>query len=105
MIENIWLGLQTLPKVNRELAMKLISLPVNTKKKTGNLLEDDRFKDMFANPDFEVDKTVEEYRLLNPVVSKLEKKKAQKLEALFAPVEVLHLFHSLCLPAPILVRI
>jgi hypothetical protein len=33
-----------------------------TKKHSGNLLEDDRFKTMFVNPDFEVDKSAEEYR-------------------------------------------
>jgi len=78
----------TLPKVNKELALKLINSPLPSgKKKTGNILEDERFKDMFANPDFELDKSAEEYRLLNPVVSKLDKKKAKKLEALFTPVQ------------------
>lgn len=33
------------------------------KNKSGtNLLKDDRFKALFENPDFEVDKTAEEYR-------------------------------------------
>lgn len=32
------------------------------KKKTGDLLEDNRFKDLFENPDFQVDTNAEEYR-------------------------------------------
>lgn len=45
--------------MNRELAVKLMSQPV---KKYGSLVEDDRFKKMFENPDFEIDKSVDEYR-------------------------------------------
>lgn len=50
---------QKLPQVNRELAVKLMSQPT---KKFGSLVEDDRFKKMFENPDFEIDKTVDEFR-------------------------------------------
>ena|ERR1700761_5367427 len=57
------------------------------KKKTENLLQDDRFKSMFQNPDFEVDKEAEEYRLLNPVLAKMEKRNLSKLETFFEPVE------------------
>ena len=42
------------------------------KDKSGALLEDDRFGGLFTNPEFEVDTTEEAYRLLNPVVSKLD---------------------------------
>ncbi|XP_014681532.1 PREDICTED: nucleolar protein 10-like [Priapulus caudatus] len=74
-----------LPKVNKQLAQKLLDLDsehsgTKTKKKqnVSNLLKDDRFKAMFENPDFQVDETAEEYRLLNPVVSKLDRDKAKR---------------------------
>lgn len=76
--------------MNKELALKLMSAPESSKKKvqTENLLKDDRFKTMFENPDFEVDKNVEEYKLLNPVLSRLDKRKMSKLQTVFQPVEV-----------------
>jgi len=79
------LKLSSLPKVNKDFALKLMSQPVNPKKNAGNLLEDDRFKVMFENPDFEVDKTADEYRLLNPVVSSLEKRKIKKTRICLCP--------------------
>lgn len=58
-----------------------------------SLLQDSRFSSMFTNPDFQVDPESEEYRLLNPVVSKLDKtlRKKQEREALkqFTEVEVI----------------
>ncbi|KAG5676599.1 hypothetical protein PVAND_006422 [Polypedilum vanderplanki] len=46
-----------LPKVNRELAMKFMENEESNKKvKAPNLLKDDRFKIMFENPEYEVDK-------------------------------------------------
>lgn len=48
----------------------------NNKKKSQAsefLLNDDRFSAMFKDPDFEIDKNTEEFRLLNPVLSKLSK--------------------------------
>uniref|UniRef100_A0A8C1QN38 Nucleolar protein 10 n=1 Tax=Cyprinus carpio TaxID=7962 RepID=A0A8C1QN38_CYPCA len=78
--------LKKLPKVNKELAMKLMEeseLPTRKKKKKGNvvdnLLSDDRFKVMFENPDYQVDERSEEFRLLNPIVSKVGEKRRQKL--------------------------
>jgi ribosome biogenesis protein ENP2 len=69
------------PKVNRDIALKFMDLEDNHKlKKTTNLLKDERFKDMFANPEFEVDKTTEEYRLLRPLITQLDKSKLKKLE-------------------------
>ncbi|XP_072936537.1 nucleolar protein 10 [Epargyreus clarus] len=62
-----------LPKVNRELASRLLDVDTKKKKQSGNLLKDDRFKAMFENPEFEVDKEADEYRLLNPVLSRLSK--------------------------------
>ncbi|KAF9415061.1 hypothetical protein HW555_007217 [Spodoptera exigua] len=69
-----------LPKVNRDLASKLMDDGGKKKKHTTNLLKDDRFKALFENPDFEVDREAEEYRLLNPVLSRLDKNKDKKTE-------------------------
>nr|XP_023019501.1 nucleolar protein 10 [Leptinotarsa decemlineata] len=84
-----------LPSVNKELALKLMEeADQNKKKKEGaaSLLKDNRFKALFENPDFEIDKNSEEYRLLNPVLSKLDKDKSKKLKQKlvsqeFEPVE------------------
>ncbi|KAJ4433879.1 hypothetical protein ANN_16192, partial [Periplaneta americana] len=76
--------LQTLPKVNKDLALKLMDDEQKEKRKKNksgtNLLKDDRFKALFENPDFEVDKNAEEYRLLNPVVSRLDKSRKKELK-------------------------
>ncbi|KAJ0181823.1 hypothetical protein K1T71_002545 [Dendrolimus kikuchii] len=69
-----------LPKVNRELASRLMDNSGKKKKQTSNLLKDDRFKALFENPDFEVDRQAEEYRLLNPVLSRLGRGKDSKSE-------------------------
>lgn len=34
---------------------------------------------MFENPDYQVDEQSEEFRLLNPIVSKVEQKRKKKL--------------------------
>ncbi|CAB3231085.1 unnamed protein product [Arctia plantaginis] len=67
-----------LPKVNRDLASKLLEDDGKKKKQSKNLLNDDRFKALFENPDFEVDKDAEEYRLINPVLSRKDKNKDKK---------------------------
>ncbi|KYN19287.1 Nucleolar protein 10 [Trachymyrmex cornetzi] len=75
--------IQKLPSVNQELALKLMgNANINNKKKqtSSNLLKDERFKALFNNPDFQVDKNSEEYALLNPVVSQLAKNKVKKLK-------------------------
>ncbi|XP_075562889.1 nucleolar protein 10 isoform X3 [Pelecanus crispus] len=82
--------LKKLPKVNKELALKLIEeegeeQQVTRKRKQKNmpsLLKDDRFKVMFENPDFQVDEQSEEFRLLNPLVSKISEKRKRKLRLL-----------------------
>lgn len=54
---------------------------VQLKKKAGSaldLLQDERFSKLFENPDFQVDINSEDYRLLNPLVSKLEKTASNK---------------------------
>lgn len=45
-----------------------------------NLLNDDRFKAMFEDPAFQVDQKSEEFRLLNPLVSKISQKRKKKLK-------------------------
>ncbi|XP_070556214.1 nucleolar protein 10-like [Ptychodera flava] len=72
-----------LPQVNRALAKKLIekdedpekSKKQKKKKAVPNLLQDDRFAAMFKNPDFQVDEENEQYKLLNPIITKIEKQK------------------------------
>jgi len=69
------------PKVNKEVALKFMDIEDTGKKtKNPNLLHDERFKAMFQNPDFEVDKETEEYRLLKPLLVQLDKSKLKKLE-------------------------
>merc|ERR1712080_768435 len=51
-----------------------------SEKEIVNPLSDDRFASMFSNRDFEVDVESEEYKLLNPVVSKREKERRQQEE-------------------------
>lgn len=48
--------------------------------KAANLLKDDRFKALFTNPEFEVDKNADEYKMLTPVLSRLEKGKVKELK-------------------------
>ncbi|KAJ8333073.1 hypothetical protein SKAU_G00419690 [Synaphobranchus kaupii] len=79
-----------LPKVNKELAIKLMEEGdedefASRKKKgkaTPSILNDDRFKVMFENPDYQVDEQSVEFRLLNPIVSKVGQKRRKKLRLL-----------------------
>uniref|UniRef100_A0A3Q1ENJ8 Nucleolar protein 10 n=1 Tax=Acanthochromis polyacanthus TaxID=80966 RepID=A0A3Q1ENJ8_9TELE len=80
-----------LPKVNKELALKLMEqgddeaeLTSRTKKGKAlpSILGDDRFKVMFENPDYQVDEQSDEFRLLNPIVSKVGQKRKKKLRLL-----------------------
>lgn len=75
---------QKLPSINQELALKLRNNEndKNLKKRqaASSLLKDERFKALFSNPDFQVDKDSVEYTLLNPVISQLGKTKARKLK-------------------------
>lgn len=50
------------------------------RKKSVNLLKDDRFKALFSNPEFEVDKNADEYKMLTPVLSRLQKGKVKELK-------------------------
>uniref|UniRef100_A0A3B4DPK1 Nucleolar protein 10 n=1 Tax=Pygocentrus nattereri TaxID=42514 RepID=A0A3B4DPK1_PYGNA len=81
--------LKKLPKVNKELAVKLMeederALSAKKKKSKGttSILSDDRFKVMFENPDYQVDEQSEEFRLLNPIVSKVGQKRREKIHKL-----------------------
>ncbi|ORX45671.1 WD40 repeat-like protein [Hesseltinella vesiculosa] len=57
-----------LPAVNKQLAQQLRQDTKNTKKKEAAdaLMQDDRFKDLFADPEFQVDTESKEYALLHP---------------------------------------
>jgi hypothetical protein len=48
---------------------------------TPDIMEDSRFTAMFKDSDFHIDTTSEEFRLLNPVVSKLDKAKKKRCQA------------------------
>ncbi|KAK7504031.1 hypothetical protein BaRGS_00004763 [Batillaria attramentaria] len=52
-----------------------------------NPLKDDRFKLMFENPDFQIDTMSEEYRLLNPVMARLEQSKQKDKEKVIEKFE------------------
>ncbi len=85
---------QTLPEVNRDLFLKLREVENKEKEKKNkgkkekaSLLEDDRFQDLFKDDRFAVDTTEEAYRLLNPVVSKLDESRIKKLEEQYDAVE------------------
>merc|ERR1712183_220974 len=54
------------------------------KKNAGDLLNDDRFSALFSDERFEVDKEDEAFKLIQPVVSKLDKDKRQEFEAKYA---------------------
>lgn len=72
---------KTLPSVNKDLALKYMNIDQTKKKQpVENLLKDDRFKELFTNPDFQIDTNADEYILLNPVISHTEKRKRKKLE-------------------------
>ncbi|XP_055327272.1 nucleolar protein 10-like [Paramacrobiotus metropolitanus] len=70
-----------LPKVNAMLVERLraeaAGIEGKKKKSKGdaNVLEDERFGALFKNPDFQIDPESDEYKLLNPLVSKMEKRR------------------------------
>ena len=77
-----------LPKVNKDLFLKLKDTDVSGKKKKANstLLEDDRFGALFSDDRFEVDTNEEAFKLLNPVLTKLDDAKKKKIEKQFEEV-------------------
>lgn len=67
-----------LPKVNKQLATKMMLDEAKARRKAGGsdalvaeggALKDNRFADLFTNPDFQVDEGTNEFKLLNPVQS------------------------------------
>ena len=74
------------PKVNKDLFMKLKLDEDDTKKKknAGELLKDDRFGALFSDERFEVDQDDEAFRLTQPVVSKLDKDKKKEFDQKYA---------------------
>lgn len=72
-----------LPAVNQELALKIMDSETtgsNKSKQVSNLLKDDRFGALFNNPEFEVDKNADEYKMLTPVLSRLDKGRVKELK-------------------------
>jgi len=65
-----------LPQVNKDLARKLNEDTKDKKKGkvATDLLEDNRFSQLFNDPRFQIDHSSEEFRLLNPVVQKINEK-------------------------------
>lgn len=53
-----------------------------------SILGDERFKVMFENPEYQVDEQSEEFRLLNPIVSNVGKKRSKKLRQMAATQQV-----------------
>lgn len=60
-------AVKQLPSVNKALAKQLLSESAK-EKKGADVLGDNRFADMFADPDFQVDEKSKEYQLLHPSV-------------------------------------
>jgi ribosome biogenesis protein ENP2 len=63
-------AVKQLPSVNKALAKQLMSEEGHKKHGKSTLLEDNRFADMFADPDFQVDEQSKEYQLLHPIAKK-----------------------------------
>jgi len=91
-----------LPKVNKDLFMKMTiqgeELKTKTKKPkkapSTDLLEDDRFGALFTDEQFEIDTEEETFKLLNPVVSKLDKNKAKEFDMKYGVKEDAEKFGS-----------
>lgn len=71
----VFLLQKSLPPVNKSLAMKLLeekNKNYKRSKEAASILNDERFKPLFENPDFEVDPQSEEYRYVLYVSSALK---------------------------------
>lgn len=66
-------------KVNKDLATRIQGKEGSTKAK--NVIDDDRFKELFENPDFEINEESYEYKQLNPVKSTNKDSKPRRLTA------------------------
>lgn len=69
-----------LPKYNQKVAAHYLNPDTKPKKNHPNLLQDPRFNMMFEDPDFIVDETTEDFKLVRPVLSRLtnETKKRER---------------------------
>jgi len=76
--------LPMLPKVNKDLAEKLLiddrseSTTKNknkTKANVGSVLKDSRFQNMFTNPDYQIDVNSEHFKNVAPLIARLDKQK------------------------------
>ncbi|XP_065843371.1 nucleolar protein 10-like [Oscarella lobularis] len=76
--------LKKLPKVNKELAQKLLDEKKMTKSRTAstfaNPLGDERFSQLFTDPSFQVDVESEAFKLVHPSISKRDKKRQKEAE-------------------------
>ncbi|PKI83649.1 Small ribosomal subunit biogenesis [Malassezia vespertilionis] len=74
-------------QVNRKLATKFATAQPGKKaaQDTSDILEDTRFKELFTNPEFEVDETSREYALLNPSASAAPKPALRESERKLVP--------------------
>ena len=98
---HVYTCFQKLPKVNKQLAERLLEESSTGKSSTPaaantsaqinsqNPIGDDRFAALFTNPDFEVDEASEEYQLLHPVLTHREKRRLKKKEKLMQQLEQL----------------
>lgn len=62
--------------------LSMTHFPITLFQALPSILGDNRFKVMFENPDYQVDEQSEDFRLLNPIVSKVEQKRKKKLRQL-----------------------
>lgn len=74
---------KNLPSINSDLYERLLDDKSDGVKKkrmetAQSLLQDDRFGDLFANADFQIDKESEAFRLVNPVLSRMDKRKQKQ---------------------------
>ena len=77
-----------LPKTNKDLFLKLKENEESGAKKkhreaAANLLADDRFGAMFTDENFQVDQNDQAFKLLNPVLTKLDAKKVDQFFTYF----------------------
>jgi len=70
------------PKINREMFERLTEQESEGRKNemaaAQKILKDDRFSSLFASQDFQIDKDSEEFKLVNPVTSRMDKKKQRQ---------------------------
>ena len=86
---------EKLPKTNKDLFLKLKDNEESGAKKkhreaAANMLADDRFGAMFTDENFQVDENDLTYKLLNPVLSKLDNKKVSFGEFFFLHIEIMN---------------